>query len=233
MPADDRLKRATTVSPFVLVKLTKNRPLVGKSGARAMPSRPRSPPPTVDAAQVEEVFGDDAIADDADAAALLDGIEHGRVGGVGDEGDRRLQAAGKDGGANRRGGLEPTGRPARRTATSTATSFIGNPGQGRAPTLSFPQMVRWPLASVLVLCGGGCRMRRATRRLHRLPRPRVRLRRSRAASVSAGFRRRSTRATSAGCNSRHTSTARDGSSRDSPARLPETAASNVRRRCRR
>ena len=54
------------------------------------------------AAQIEEVLGDDAIADDADAAALLDGIEDRRIGGIGDEGDRRLQAAGEDRGAKRR-----------------------------------------------------------------------------------------------------------------------------------
>ena len=110
MPFADRLKRATTVSPFVLVKLTKNRPLVGKSGASAMPSRPRSPPPTVTRSQVEEVFGDDAIADDADAAALLDGVEDRRIGGIGDEGDRRLQAGGEDGGAKRRPALKTAGR---------------------------------------------------------------------------------------------------------------------------
>jgi hypothetical protein len=46
-PLFGRRKRATTVSPDRLVKLTKNRPLVVESGANARPSNPCSPPATI------------------------------------------------------------------------------------------------------------------------------------------------------------------------------------------
>src|SRR5262245_7573918 len=46
---DDRLKRATTVLPLGSVKFTKKRPDEGKSGEKARPRRPRSPPAEIDA----------------------------------------------------------------------------------------------------------------------------------------------------------------------------------------
>ena len=102
MPPFDRLKRATTVSPFVSVKLTKNRAARREVGRERHAEQTALAAADRDAAQIEEILGDDAIADDADAAALLDGIEDRRIGGIGDEADRRLQAAGKDRGAKRR-----------------------------------------------------------------------------------------------------------------------------------
>ena len=90
------------MSPFVLVKLTKNRPLAGEVRRERQAEQAALAAADRGAAQVEEILGDDAIADDADAAALLDGVEHRGIGGIGDEADRRLQAAGEDPGAKRR-----------------------------------------------------------------------------------------------------------------------------------
>ena len=71
-----RRKRATTVSPDRLVKLTKNRPLAGASGGKAMPSRPCSPPATMEEETSRKSVDSTAARNDADAAALLDDELH-------------------------------------------------------------------------------------------------------------------------------------------------------------
>ena len=139
------------MSPFVLVKLTKNRPLDGEVRRERQAEQTALAAADDRGAEVEEVFGDDAIANDADAAALLDGVEDRRIGGIGDEGDRRLQAGGEDGGAKRRPALKTAGRKGHEC--DEHGNELHRQSTGRVAGLRYhPSMVRWPLGCLLVLC---------------------------------------------------------------------------------
>ena len=108
----DRRKRATTVSPAVLVKLTKKRPLDGIG-------RERQPEQTLLAAGPHRAVrsrnaagSSRAAANGADPAALLDDELHGRIGGILDEGERRRKTGRVDAAAQR--AARRQARPAQR-----------------------------------------------------------------------------------------------------------------------
>ena len=84
-----RSKRATTLWPAGFVKFTKTRPEAAASGGNASPSKPRSPPALIGAAQVEERrVADRAGGQDVDDAVLRHEQERRRLRRILDEGHR-------------------------------------------------------------------------------------------------------------------------------------------------